>query len=150
MADTATATKPAVRYSDEQILKMLDTNPPSKWATIFNEEELGRATSLLRRSGAIKGTKYEPAAMDGYIHELKSKALKDPSAKALLDAIRTVVNLIPKNVEAGTVFDLRMDQNGKGYCKMTGQYRKIGDETVKVKEFNEWKGLPTVKLSGSF
>lgn len=143
---------PKARHTIDKIMEIANTTPFQQWANVLNETEMGLLRKAMMVAGVIKVTAYTPQPLDGFITELKSS--DSPDAKDLLQAIADVIALAPSFVDAGHCFDLRFDQRGFGYCKMTAQYRKLTqkdgtEKTQLVPEFKEYKGLPTLELSKS-
>lgn len=114
--------QPEARYDYATIKKMVAENPdPSMWAKMFNRAEF---KILAKGSGMVGGDK--DAAMDSLITKLVKAGTDE--AKEALAAIETLVNLTKSLCTPGETFEVRFDQRGFGYAKITPIYKWVGPE----------------------
>lgn len=161
------------KYTDDQLLKL----------TVFEMGTLGNADAKALRSLILSADKkrkasdpnakgimgdraYEKQPMDEMVDALGSlisgkaddapasyvKLPKDEAVE-LRKALVTVVRLGKKMVVKGHVFDLRFDQRGYGWAKLTENWRKNGplgkdnEPTNQMQEFfDSYKDNPTVEI----
>lgn len=167
---TVPAKKPG--RTDEQLLKA----SIAEMAT-FTEEEVKRARALIaagdkarkaadpNAKGILPDRSYTKQEMDELMDVLGDLAngntdvsdayvkLGKAEAIELRDAVVKVIRLGKKIVTPGHVFDLRFDQRGHGWAKLTENWRKNGpaddkgEATNKMQEFfDSYKDNPTVPL----
>lgn len=175
MTDVKTSTPKADvrKYTDDQLLKLT----VMEMATLGNADAKALRTLLLsadkkrkasdpNAKGIMGDRGYEKQPMDEMVDALGSiingKADDAPASYAkiskdeavqLRDALIKVVKLGKKMVVKGHVFDLRFDQRGHGWAKLTENWRKNGpvgkdgEPTNQMQEFfDSYKDNPTVEI----
>lgn len=171
MADVKTTTKP--ERTDEQLLKLgvmdfgtLTPNEAKRLQSLIREQDKKRKAADPNAKGIMPDRAYEKQPMDEMVDALGSiingkaddapksygKISKDEAIQ-LRDALVKVVKIGKKMTTEGHVFDLRFDQHGNGWAKLTENWRKNGPlgkdgepTNVMQKSFDEYKGNPTVEI----
>lgn len=164
-------TRPA--RTDEQLLKLtvadyqtLTSEEAKRLQVLIREQDKKRKAADPDAKGILPDRAYEKQPMDEMVDALGSiingkaddapasygKISKD-EAVALRNHLIQVVKLGRKLVTKGHVFDLRFDQDGNGWAKLTENWRKNGPKgkdgeptNVMQDHFDEYKGNPTVEI----
>ncbi len=147
-------------YTDKELLHLtvmdyvtLDADETKRLTGLIRKQDRERlakdpnAKTVLGKPGT-----YTKQPMDEFIVDSKAliKAGKDPkgSYKVALAALLSLVNMAKSVVPDDVHFlDIRLNQNGTGWCKLTENWRKADKDAPNVMvPFDTYKGNPVVSL----
>jgi hypothetical protein len=170
MAEVKVQSKPVEKVRPDDVLMKLGV---ADYHTC-NSSEIKRIQALIREGdkkrkaadpeakGILPDRTYQSQPMDEFCDAINDLALGKTSdlpssysptgltkeqAIRLRDAVKVTVELGSKLIVKGHIFDLRFDQRGYGWAKLTENWRKGEDGKNEMQDtFESYKGNDTLKL----